>query len=511
MTERYPNKKRKTTALKWWGLPLCCVMSVLFAGCFTMPPLEETESTLVQPTVETTSMETVVNENRVEINLLGDAQITLEYGEAFEDPGVQAMGYGTLINIDGCSLDVEVKGTVNDRELGVYTITYSATYEGEYGEVTRTVTVVDTQAPKIELVSDPDGYIIPGEVYIEEGFRAIDNYDGDISDRVERRQEKNKVTYCITDSSGNSTQVVRKIRYYDPVGPKLTLLGEKTTCIQAGGKWVEPGYQASDNLDGDLTSMVQVEGTVNGYSAGTYVVTYEVTDSYGNKARDQRVVIVEAVARPETVIPEGKVVYLTFDDGPSDYTQKLLEVLKKYEVQATFFVVKTARVDLLDDIAAGGHALGVHSKNHRYDKIYANEDAFFNDLYAMQDLIFQHTGIKTMLMRFPGGSSNHVSVQYNEGIMTRLTKAVQDQGFQYFDWNVSAKDAESVLTKEEVVKNVIDGIQANRNSYSVVLQHDIRDFSVEAVEEIIVWCLDNGYSFHPLEMTSPTCHHFVKN
>jgi peptidoglycan/xylan/chitin deacetylase (PgdA/CDA1 family) len=220
---------------------------------------------------------------------------------------------------------------------------------------------------------------------------------------------------------------------------------------------------------------------------------------------------VEAVARPDVIVPEGKVIYLTFDDGPSDYTQKLLEVLKKYEVNASFFVVKTSRMDLLDDIVMDGHSIGIHSKSHRYEKIYANEDAYFEDLYTIQDLVAQYTGIKTMLMRFPGGSSNQVSMQYNDGIMTRLTKAVQDQGFQYFDWNVSPGDADTVETKEEVVENVIKGIQSNKKSYSVVLQHDIKDYSVDAVEEIIIWGLENGYTFLPLDMTSPTCHHYVKN
>lgn len=505
------KRKRRFAAVKRWGIPLCCAVLVLIIVFVAMAIFQEVTSVTPQPSVEAPSAEATIDKKWVEIELVGDAQITLEYGDVYEDPGALAMGYGTLIPSSGCTLYVRVHGTVNTQKLGVYTITYSASFGGEYGEVTRTVTVVDTQAPKIELVSDPEGYVIPGEKYIEEGFRAIDNYDGDLTERVERKQEKNKVIYTVTDSSGNSTRVERKIRYYDPVGPELTLLGEKDIRRQAGFKWTEPGYYASDNLDGDLTSVVTIEGKVDGYSAGTYVLSYEVTDSYGNKARDQRTVIVEAVARPDVIVPEGKVIYLTFDDGPSDYTQKLLEVLKKYEVKASFFVVKTSRMDLLDDIVMDGHSIGIHSKSHRYEKIYANEDAYFEDLYTIQDLVAQYTGIKTMLMRFPGGSSNQVSMQYNDGIMTRLTKAVQDQGFQYFDWNVSPGDADTVETKEEVVENVIKGIQSNKKSYSVVLQHDIKDYSVDAVEKIIIWGLENGYTFLPLDMTSPTCHHYVKN
>ena len=112
-------------------------------------------------------------------------------------------------------------------------------------------------------------------------------------------------------------------------------------------------------------------------------------------------------------------------------------------------------------------------------------------------------------MRFPGGSSNTVSAHSYVGLMSLLTRAVQDAGFQYFDWNVDSNDAGGAKKAQTVFANVTAGV--NQNRVSVVLQHDIHDFSVDAVEDIIVWGLNNGYSFERLTETSPGVHHGVQN
>lgn len=112
-------------------------------------------------------------------------------------------------------------------------------------------------------------------------------------------------------------------------------------------------------------------------------------------------------------------------------------------------------------------------------------------------------------MRFPGGSSNTVSRRFRKGIMTTLTRAVQSAGFRYFDWNVDSDDAGGAHTPKKVRENVIEGLQNHR--VSVVLQHDIHDYSVDAVEDILVWGQEHGYQFLPLQDDSPTMHHGVNN
>ena len=126
----------------------------------------------------------------------------------------------------------------------------------------------------------------------------------------------------------------------------------------------------------------------------------------------------------------------------------------------------------------------------------------------MQDVIVAQTGKETSLLRFPGGSSNTVS-NITPGLMTTLTQEVQNRGYQYFDWNVSSGDAGETTDTDQVVKNVISGIQSH--NVSVVLQHDIKEFSVDAVEKIIQWGLNNGYTFLPLNYDSPPAHHHINN
>lgn len=451
-----------------------------------------------------------INQFRVDLILEGPAEITMEYGASYEEPGYRAVFSGTHVLKEGVEIPVETVGKVFTNTVDTYTISYSAAHERWQDSKVRTVHVVDTLAPQILLSSSSETYVIPGESYQEEGYTAWDNYDGDITDRVIREEKHGRVSYFVEDSSGNGAEAVREIVYYDPIPPELTLKGDTSITLTVGNHYEEPGYSASDNVDGDLTDRVEVSGSVNRNKAGTYQITYTVADGYGNTATAVRTVVMKAKPKPKPVIinPTGKTVYLTFDDGPSAYTRELLGILKKYNVKATFFVVNTGSIDIIKEIVADGHAIGIHSVTHTYKQIYASEDAFFEDLYKMQSIIESKTGVKTTLMRFPGGSSNTVS-KFNPGIMTRLTQAVEEHGFQYFDWNVSSGDAGGAKTREKVYQNVISGIQ--KRNVSIVLQHDTKGFSVKAVEDIIIWGLENGYTFLPLTPNSPTAHHGVNN
>ena len=207
---------------------------------------------------------------------------------------------------------------------------------------------------------------------------------------------------------------------------------------------------------------------------------------------------------------EDKVIYLTFDDGPSIYTRQLLQVLERYGAKATFFLVDTGGCDeaLLRTMLRGGHGIGVHSLSHDFKTIYSSEVAYMNDLYAMQALIRKKSGVTTYLMRFPGGSSNTVSRRYNFGIMSRLTKMVEEAGFVYYDWNVDSMDAAGCRDGEQIYQNVIGGIRGKKTA--VVLMHDVYACS-GAVEQILLWGRANGYRFCALGENSPRCHHPVQN
>ena len=209
--------------------------------------------------------------------------------------------------------------------------------------------------------------------------------------------------------------------------------------------------------------------------------------------------------------PGDKVVYLTFDDGPGPYTEKLLDILDRYNVKATFFVTngKPDYQNLIAQEAQRGHTVAIHSASHDYAKIYQSVDAYFADFDEMNSIITAQTGKAADLVRFPGGSSNTISKKYCYGIMSQLVCAVEERGFRYCDWNVSSGDAGGTTSTSQVVANVIEGIKSN--NVSVVLQHDIKNFSVDAVEQIIQWGLSEGYTFLPMTSTTPMSHHGVNN
>lgn len=178
-------------------------------------------------------------------------------------------------------------------------------------------------------------------------------------------------------------------------------------------------------------------------------------------------------------------VYLTFDDGPSQNTEKILDILDQYDIKATFFI--TGREDeeslkLYREIARRGHTIGMHSYSHKYDVIYKSEKNFKADLKKIQNRILEATGQKCMLYRFPGGSSNQVSTTD----MKKLIRILNEKNITYFDWNAECGDASSYpYTVDELVDNVMKDVVKYHTS--VVLMHDASNKSntVEALPLII--------------------------
>ncbi len=447
------------------------------------------------------------------IALQGSQDIVLEVGDSFTDPGATAQVVGSILDKQPQSLTVTSSGTVDTTKLGTYEIVYSTQFTLEHflgnkqaaAQAKRTVKVVDTQAPTIELTYIDGTFTFPGQVYQEEGFAAADNYDGDLTAQVVREEKDGVVTYTVTDSSGNQTQITREIFYDDPVPPVLTLLGNPQVEMEINQTYQEPGFTAEDNIDGDITANVTVTGSVDNKVVGEYTLTYTVSDAHGNTVTAQRVVQVKERVYPPIPAGVGGVVYLTFDDGPSQHTARLLDILDKYGVKATFFVVGYKDLSMVAEIAARGHAIGNHSYSHNYGTLYASEEAFFAELNACGDKLEAILGYRPNLIRFPGGSSNSVS----DVSMKALTQAVQNAGYYYFDWNVDSKDAAGARDADEIFYNVCSGIA--RRSSVVVLQHDIRGATVDAMERIIVWCLENGYTFSALGPGGPYAHHGTKN
>ncbi|MGI6509186.1 MAG: polysaccharide deacetylase family protein [Erysipelotrichaceae bacterium] len=452
----------------------------------------------------------ILDENEIVFEYDKNLDCQLEYQSEFISPVVKAYYQKKHFKLIRKMLEVEIIGEINTLLLGEQTITYKCSINNQQKEITLTFLVADTTAPIITLIESDDYFTEYGNDYIEEGFSCFDNYDGDITDKVIRKVIDDKVIYTVTDSSGNTTIKEREIKYVDTTAPVISF-DSPYTAIEVGEDY-SVGYSAFDLKDGDLTEYVVISGEVDINKVGIYTLAYLVSDSAGNVTSVNRdIYVYKKQADPQYLNPTGKIVYLTFDDGPSGYTSRLLDILDKYNVKATFFVngKNSGYFYNVGNAYQKGHSIGNHTYSHNYANVYSSIDAFYSDLNYNGELIYQQTGTYTKLIRFPGGSSNTVSANYCKGIMSALVGSVTSNGYKYFDWNVSSGDGGGSKTSDAVYNNVIKGIK--KYNVSIVLQHDTQGFSVDAVERIILWGLINGYTFLPLDYSSPTCHHGTNN
>lgn len=451
----------------------------------------------------------VIDKNEIVFEWDNNIQFHYEYQSDFIIPKVEAYYQKKHFKFIKKKLEVEIIGQVDTSILGSYLITFKAKKENLEKDLNLTFLVVDNTSPVITLVDDENYFTEYGSEYIEQGYSCLDNYDGDITDKVIREVKDDRIIYSVTDSSGNKTSITRNIRFIDTTPPVITFQYQ-SSVVEVGKEYI-CDFTAYDLKDGDLTSEVEILGRVDTSKVGVYTLTYLVSDKAGNFAEvKKKVYVYKKQSDPHNLHPTVKIVYLTFDDGPSSYTQRLLEILDKYNVKATFFVngINSYYFDLVGEAYRRGHTIGNHTYSHNYSKIYSSVNAFYSDLDYNADLIYQQTGMYPMLVRFPGGSSNTVSINYCYGIMTKLAKSLTKKGYKYFDWNVSSGDTGTYNTNS-IYENVINGI--SRYNISIVLQHDTNGNSVAAVEKIILWGLSNGYTFLPLDLSSPTCHHGLNN
>jgi peptidoglycan-N-acetylglucosamine deacetylase len=196
----------------------------------------------------------------------------------------------------------------------------------------------------------------------------------------------------------------------------------------------------------------------------------------------------------------GPTAYVTIDDGPSLHTLSILEILSRYRVPATFFVTGNNRSGdsgIYRRIAAEGHALANHTYTHNFDQIYLSTEKFMEDFLRLEDFLYRETGMRTKMMRFPGGTSSSMAQQvsgYN--IMQDLIPLVKARGYDYFDWNVSSGDGDPSLPAPALIDNVKEQVE-RRGGDIVVLLHDGRNnqATVESLPQILEFLKARGYEF----------------
>ena len=444
----------------------------------------------------------------VTFTLNGEEHELLSVNSTYQEKGIKKCTKNILNKVACEQLKEEyiVEDKTDNSTLGTYQEIYNINYKNKSYDLIRKIEVIDDIKPVIELEPDDD-LTCSNKPYQEKGYKATDNYDGDITDKVKTSENNGIITYTVTDNSNNTTEIKRTINHGDSQEPDIVLKGNPTVYIILGDKYVEKGYNVTDNCDNNVS--VNVKNNIDINKIGNYEVIYEAKDSSGNYKKITRKVVVIKKQEDNVINPGNKVIYLTFDDGPGQYTNRLLDILDTYNVKATFFVTGQyyKYLNILSRQNDLGHSIGVHTFSHQYKKIYSSIENYLNDFNKIENEIFNYTGIHTKIFRFPGGSSNTVS-NFNKGIITSLSYEMSDKGYEYFDWNVASNDT-STSDTNKIANNIIEGIK--KNNVSVVLQHDIKKNSVEAVPIVIEWGLANGYTFLGLDITSPKIRHVINN
>ena len=446
-----------------------------------------------------------VNDKIIVFELNGNSFEEINIGDEYEEEGFDAKYCNKYLNVFCKDLNEYVN--ISERVVDNYKfINYSLNYKNNKKVITRKISYVDKESPEIKL-EDDDNYYCNSSSFIEKGYSAFDNVDGDITNKVVKTLKDNKIYYSVTDSSGNKKVIFRKIDYSDIEAPKISLIGADTIYLFLNQNYIEKGYTAVDNCDGNITNKVIINNNLDNTKEGEYEIKYTVTDSFNNiSSLSRKIIVYKDISEVEK---NGKVVYLTFDDGPGSYTEDILNVLNKYNVKATFFVTNqfSNYQDLIKKEYDSGHTVAVHTYSHNYKNLYKSVDDFLNDFNNINQIIYEQTGNYSNIFRFPGGSSNTIS-RFNRGIMTELVIKTSELGYHYFDWNVDSLDT---MEKDpnKIFENVKNEIE--KNEFSVVLMHDIKKANIESVEKIIKYGLENGYTFLPLDENSPQVHHSINN
>ena len=387
--------------------------------------------------------------------------------------------------------DVKISGDINTNKIGNYEITYQL----KNYKKTCKVSVKDTKAPDLKLKAYKAD--MKEDVKPESFVESIKD-DSKVSLSFKK---KPTITIIAKDEHGNKAMKETTLTLVKDI--EKPIIHTDTISVYVGSK---PNYKSyievTDNLDSKPKIKID-SSKVKTKKTGIYKLLVTATDRSGNKAKAKINVTVEE---------PSKVVYMTFDDGPSENTDKILKILKKYDAKATFFVTGNNQKynSSIKKAADQGNTIALHTYTHDYANVYSSTTAYFEDLQKVSDMVKQITGKAPKYIRFPGGSSNTISAQYSQGIMSALNNMVHEKGYEYFDWNCSSGDAASnTVPTQDIVRN------ATSCDYEqiMILFHDSspKTTTVEALPEIIKSYKERGYVFKGISDDTPIFHHGVNN
>lgn len=304
-----------------------------------------------------------------------------------------------------------------------------------------------------------------------EVFESNREYYGELTGLQDSIDEEKS---AVSDCQDKTASMEKNAEQYNGEGQSYA---ERTLSIQAA---VNDLNETKESLSGKVGSLSKSCNELE-----------EQIDALENRG--------SGLKNPTYIDPEGKIAYLTFDDGPSKFTPEVLDILARYNIKATFFVTyKTSEslVPYYSRIVEEGHTIAIHTATHEYKKIYASFDAWKEDYDLIWNYVYELTGVKCQLYRFPGGSIN----SYNANVREEIRDYLNSQNIIYYDWNVVNGDGGTV-TKSEAYHNVVDNIGSRKKA--VILMHDAtgKQTTVDALPSIIEALLEKGYQFDKLDET----------
>lgn len=430
--------------------------------------------------------------------------------EEYIDPGFDLYHNNKLI--DKNNYTFESKNNIDINKLGKYEVNYDIKYHLRVFHVKRIVNVVDNVKPVITANLDKiERDYCTRKDKKELTYEVNDNYDGKIVDNIIKEEVDDNVIISVTDANGNTGVLTIPIDYGTKPSNTIKLTGNSTVYVKINSSYKEQGAGYYDGCGKKLDDPVKIEGSVDTKKTGTYTINYSVAD--GTK-KTRKVVVYKESESVITGSGNGKILYLTFDDGPGPYTQKILNTLAKYNVKATFFVTyqSSARsyVNLIKKEYDLGHAIGVHTYTHDSNwTMYKSVDAYVSDFNKMNDVIEKQIGHKVRIFRFPGGSSNTVSRRWAKGVVKKIADYMTKAGYKYFDWDIGSGDTDGSGSRTKIYNNVINGAKSCKTC--IILMHDIKANTANELDHILSTLTSKGYRFGTLSTSSPTVHHKIAN
>lgn len=318
-------------------------------------------------------------------------------------------------------------------------------------------------------------------------------HSSEISNLQENQKDNNMIAYAAERNEPNIEDMNDK--NYSGDQQTIEDMADASNSLPSEDTKIEQGPNPVTQYDDGVSEIIISDGSKNSeVKASDHEKTSDHSITNENTGTDPSIVEVN-----ENGIYSGKQVYLTFDDGPSIYTDAILDILADYGVKATFFVIGMTDKEskrLYQRIIDEGHTLGMHSYSHKYKEIYKSVEDFDKDFTKLWNLLYDTTGYMPNIYRFPGGSSNLVNRHDKNKIIRYLNK----KSILYYDWNVDSGDATGVkYTEDQLVDNILSGIALRRRS--IVLMHDVQTkiTTVDALPKLLETLISQGAEILPLD------------